>query len=156
MKKLSLLLAMLITGLNLDAQNVKLVNGLYQDENGGLFSGLLVTKNENSIKANELNVVAGKLDGSVTYYYPNGKVLETGSFTQGIKSGLWIRYAQTGAKTAWGAYEAGKKHGNWMVWDESGNKRFDMHYDAGQKAGVWSSWDEKGELIATNSYGTVN
>lgn len=130
-------------------------NGLYADANGLLYNGALETL-ENGTKKSVILVKEGRIDGEAKYYYASGKLMETGMFENGTKSGKWIRYNEAGIMIGLASYKAGKKDGNWIVWDDNGKKRFEMNYKDGEKTGVWNQWDEKGDLLATKDYGQVN
>lgn len=153
MKNLAILALSLIlsTGMGAQTQNDK---GLYIDNEGDLFSGV-ITKTENGIKS-ELTVKEGALTGAASYYYTSGKLMESGTFTNGAKDMKWTRYNENGTVSAIAFYNLGKKTGTWLVYDEKGNKRFEMNYHDGEKAGVWTSWDESGAVAGTKDYSKVN
>lgn len=154
MKKVALFLFLALVG-STNAQVKQNDNGLYADANGALYTGVLETE-ENGTKKSVIEVKDGQINGEAKYYYASGKLMETGSFEKGLKSGKWIRYNESGLMIGLAAYKAGKKDGTWMVWDDSGKKRFEMTYKDGEKAGVWNQWDEKGDLFASKDYGQVN
>lgn len=146
---LAIVLAVISTGVS--AQDVKVVNGLYCKD-GAAYTGNVETDNADGSLKSLMTVVDGKLQGPAIFYYPSGKVMETGSYVASQKSGLWVRNAENGVKIGEGSYFNGQKHGKWLVWDDKGQKRFEMEYINGQKANTWYSWDEKGDLVATTSY----
>lgn len=153
MKKLAVvtLALLLATGIGAQTQNDK---GLYIDDEGGLFSGV-ITKTENGIKS-ELTVKDGAITGAANYFYASGKLMESGAFTNGAKDQKWIRYNENGTVSAVAFYNMGKKTGTWLVYDEKGNKRFEMNYRDGEKTGVWTSWDESGAIAGTKDYSKIN
>jgi antitoxin component YwqK of YwqJK toxin-antitoxin module len=151
MKAIVLGLVLLVFASPVIAQEVKLTNGLYC-QNGAPYTGEISVSDANGALKSRLNIVDGKLQGDATFYYPGGKVMETGAYVAGQKSGNWIRLSESGKKTGEGGYFNGQKHGKWVVWDENGTKRFEMEYVNGEKANTWYNWDEKGTLIATQSY----
>lgn len=122
--------------------------------NGELFNGV-IEKNENGIKST-FTVKEGVIDGPANYFYASGKLMETGTFTNGIKDQKWVRYNESGSVSAIAFYNLGKKTGTWLVYDESGKKRFEMNYNNGDKTGVWTSWDENGAVASTKDYGKLN
>ena len=130
-------------------------NGLYANADGSLYTGTLET-DENGTKKSVIEVKEGQINGEAKYYYVSGKLMETGSFEKGVKSGKWIRYNESGIMIGLASYKAGKKDGNWLVWDDAGKKRFEMIYKNGEKMGVWNQWDEKGGLLASKDYGQAN
>lgn len=128
--------------------------GFYIDSEGNLFSGVITAMN-NDVKS-EMEVKDGVIAGKATYFFANGKVMETGMMLSGLKDGQWTRFSETGITSAIGFYSAGKKSGTWTVFDESGKKRMEMNYNNGEKNGTWTSWDENGAITSTKSYGGAN
>lgn len=160
MKKVSFLLAAIMSIPMLNAQTLN-DKGLYVDDNytsglvsGQLFNGM-VSKTQDGIKS-EFTVNEGVINGPANYYYASGKLMESGTFTNGKKDQKWIRYSETGSISAIAFYNLGKKTGTWLVFDEQNKKRFEMNYDNGEKTGVWTSWDENGVVANTKNYGQVN
>jgi antitoxin component YwqK of YwqJK toxin-antitoxin module len=135
---------------NLSAQDIKIENGLYCKA-GVAYTGEASIKDASGA-ISLINVLDGNLQGTAHYYYSDGKIKEEGAYVAGLKSGIWIRYNETGLKVGEGQYFNGKKHGKWFVWDDNGNKRFEMNYLNGYKYSNWYSWDEKGELVASTNY----
>ena len=153
MKKAILVLAAVSSLFLTSAQSLN-ENGLYVDNEGALFSGV-VSQHQEGIRS-ELQVKDGQIDGAAKYFYASGKLMETGSFVNGKKDQKWERYSENGTVTAIAFYHLGKKAGTWMVYDETGKKRFEMTYQDGQKAGIWTSWDEQGNVLQQKDYASVN
>lgn len=153
MKRLffSVLSVVSLSLLNAQTQNDK---GLYIDSEGELFSGT-ITNTQDNIKC-EMNVSAGVVNGPTNYYFASGKLMESGTFTNGVKDQKWTRYNENGTTSAIAFYNLGKKTGTWLVFDEKGNKRFEMNYTNGEKTGQWTSWDESGAVANTKDYSKVN
>jgi antitoxin component YwqK of YwqJK toxin-antitoxin module len=160
MKKSIIILAALISLQGLRAQTLN-EKGLYVDDNytsslfnGELFNGI-VTKTQDGIKS-EFTVQEGVLNGTASYYYASGKLMETGTFTKGQKDQKWVRYSENGNISAIAFYALGKKTGTWVVFDDHNKKRIEMNYDNGEKTGVWTTWDEAGAIVSTKAYGQFN
>lgn len=138
------------------AANAQQLNekGLYVDNEGNLFSGVITAMN-NGVKA-EMEVKEGLLAGKAKYFYNNGNLMESGNMQNGLKEGEWTRYTVSGLTSAIGFYSSGKKTGTWLVFDETGKKRMEMNYSNGEKAGMWTSWDENGTVASTKNYGGAN
>lgn len=153
MKKLVIIFLSVFTlsFVNAQTQNEK---GLYIDNDGELFSGTLRNMQDN-IKC-ELTVVQGVVNGEANYFYASGKLMEKGTFTNGVKDQKWLRYNEDGITLAVAFYNMGKKTGTWLVYDDNGNKRFEMNYTNGEKTGLWTSWDETGAIASTKDYSKVN
>lgn len=155
MKTLKLFLLFYITAQFATAQVKPNELGLYANSDGTLYSGLLEAS-ENGLKKSVIEVKDGKMDGEAKYYFDSGKLMETGMFANGLKSGKWVRYNESGMMTGFAFYREGKKDGTWLVFDDKGKKRFEMNYKNGEKTGIWNSWDEQGNLLSTKDYSQVN
>jgi antitoxin component YwqK of YwqJK toxin-antitoxin module len=147
----SVLSVLSLSLLNAQTQNDK---GFYIDSEGELFSGT-ITKTLDNIKS-DFRVKEGVIAGNANYYYASGKLMESGTFTNGLKDQKWIRYNENGTTSAIAFYNLGKKTGTWLVYDEKGAKRFEMNYTDGTKSGVWTNWDESGAVFSTKDYTKVN
>src|SRR5262245_995336 len=119
MKKMLFALSALVAGIAMQAQTLN-SEGLYVDANGTLFTGTM-TKMQQESKV-EMTVKNGVAEGPAYYYYPNGKLMETGNFAAGVKDDKWVRYNAMGGVSAIAFYKAGKKTGTWLVYDDKGNK----------------------------------
>ena len=128
--------------------------GLYIDNEGNLFSGVITAMNTNM--KSEMEVKDGIITGKANYFFANGKLMESGMMINGLKDGQWTRFAENGFTSAIGFYSAGKKSGTWSVFDETGKRRMEMSYNNGEKTGTWTSWDENGAVASTKTYGGAN
>ncbi|MBK9285246.1 MAG: toxin-antitoxin system YwqK family antitoxin [Sphingobacteriaceae bacterium] len=151
--KAVLLIMGFLSFISLNAQQLN-QEGLFVNTDGTLYTGVFAS-NEKGVRF-EMNIKEGKKDGTATYYFASGKVLESGEYKNGLKENKWTRYNESGIVSAIGFYSAGKKHGNWLVFDEHGNKRFEMNYLNGEKTGEWINWDESGAIVSTKNFGSVN
>jgi antitoxin component YwqK of YwqJK toxin-antitoxin module len=154
MKKLAftILSVLSLALMNAQTQNDK---GLYIDSEGELFSGI-VSKVQDNVKS-ELTISQGIVAGPANYFYAStGKLIESGTFTDGKKDQKWTRYNENGSVAAIAFYSLGKKTGTWLVYDEAGRKRFEMSYNNGEKTGIWTSWDESGAVASTKDYSKLN
>jgi len=61
----------------------------------------------------------------------------SGSFKQGIKTGLWRHYHENGQLESKGAYVEGKENGEWVYYFSSGKKSIIGNFELGKKDGVW-------------------
>ncbi len=93
--------------------------------------------------------IEGKFDreghetGAWTFWFPNGKVAEKGSFVNGRRSGLWVEYWENGKVKAEGYYQEGREIGIWTYYRQDGNKLSQGMYDGkGKKIGIWKNWDK--------------
>lgn len=143
---------LLLAGVQVWAQDIKLVNNKYQTSSGEVYSGDYKESDSNGKLTYSAIIKNGVLDGSVVYFYPSGNRKETGSYREGLKHGVWERYEDNGVKTAQGNYNEGKKDGVWLVWDANGVKRFEMKYKDGEKVDTWFEYDSTGSLTAERTF----
>lgn len=156
MKKLILsLIISLGLACGASAQNITLKDGLYYSSSGTLYTGSYIALFESGNKKSSFEISEGKLNGLVTYFYDNGKVMETGFFASNEKNGEWLRWDELGNKIDQAFYVNGKKDGLWLVWDAKGVKRYELHYDLGAKVGKWLMWDESGNLTSEKTYSSL-
>lgn len=155
MKALHFILGFLMLAVFANAQVKQNSDGLYANADGTLYTGTLSSE-ENGIKKSVLEIKDGQINGEVKYYYASGKIMETGAYEKGLKSGKWMRFNEGGIMTGLAAYSAGKKDGTWIVWDDNGKKRFEMNYKNGEKTGIWNNWDENGAIVSAKDYGQTN
>lgn len=153
MKTLGLVMMMTLGLQGLSAQTLNDMEE-YVDTKNALFSGV-ITKMQDGIKT-DFTVVNGVVTGPANYYYADGKLMESGTFTKGQKDQKWVRYSENGTVSAIAFYSLGRKTGTWLVFDDNTKKRFEMNYDNGEKTGVWTSWDENGVVMNTKNYGQAN
>jgi antitoxin component YwqK of YwqJK toxin-antitoxin module len=75
-----------------------------------------------------------------------GKIKTKGSFTNGLKDGLWIYwYFLTNQKKSEGSYVDGIRHGEWIEWYRNGNVKNYMKYSYGIPIGEWYELNEYGK-----------
>jgi len=63
------------------------------------------------------------LHGEYTYYFLNGKTATSGTYNNGQKTGLWIKYRQNGVKESEIFYKNDKRHGVFTNYHSNGNVR---------------------------------
>ena len=153
MKKLIIVLGFIIST-HLFAQEITNKEGVFVNNTGEKYSGNLVAYFENGNKQYSYEIKEGKENGKAEFFYVNGKLMEQGEFTNGKKTGNWIKWSEKGSqiKLAEANYNNGEKHGKWIIWDENGIKRYEMHYENGKRIGIWKSWKKKGNETETKDY----
>ncbi len=149
MKNLIFTLVIVLSLTSLQAQQID-ERGLYVNNNNQLFNGVFMS-HVGDIKF-KVTVKEGVICGEADYFYPSGKIMETGFFTKGKKDQKWTRFNENGTTAAISFYNMGKKSGTWLVFDNEGKKRFEMQYENGEKTGVWTNWDEHGMVVNSKSY----
>ena len=102
-------------------------------------------------KLEEASYTAGKLHGSYTMFYPNGKVMERGTYEHGAKVGTWTRFRETAAKERVVNYAAGLLQGTWTEYDEDGRVAVVGTYHNDLRHGKWTYF-ERGTAVRTEVY----
>jgi TonB family protein len=69
-------------------------------------------------------------DGKCTFYYDNGKVSYSGTYTAGLKTGLFVYMYYDGNKEAEYNYVHGMADGKWKAWHTNGKLRSEQSYVA--------------------------
>lgn len=105
---------------------------------------------ETGEKLMELNYQNGQLNGHASYYYPDGKVQYIGNYTDGVKTGVWKQWDQSG-NYGIGTFFNDKQHGKWTFYDANGNIKSEGKFHNGVQSGIWSVYRETGET-AEGSY----
>ena len=80
-------------------------------------------------------------NGSFIWYFSNGRIQESGNFTNGKKDGDWYGFFDTGKPDYKGRYFDGKMHGIWEWYYETGGISAKEIYDLGQII-TWNYWNE--------------
>lgn len=81
-----------------------------------------------------------------TYFHENGKVAQTGFFSEGKLHGEWKMFDENGKKIAMGEYVNGKKAGKWFFWEGEALKEVD--YTNNKIANV-TTWNNE-KTVAVN------
>ena len=103
MKRLIFLLAFVIST-TLQAQQVTVVNGLYVDVAGQVFTGTATEFYATGAKKADIAIIQGKMNGVATYYHENGNRMEAGIYTNGLRNGSWESWNAAGSKTGEASY----------------------------------------------------
>lgn len=112
---------------------------------------LWVTFAFDGTKLEEVTYVAGQRQGAYVMYYPNGKVMERGTYLDDAKTGTWVRYRETGAKERMSSYRAGRLEGKWTEFDEDGRTAVIGTYVNDLRHGTWTIM-EGGAVVRTEVY----
>lgn len=104
--------------------------------------GFAYAQKDRTLKLNqETNLI------EVIYYHDNGKVSQTGFYTnEGKLHGEWYSYCQEGKKIVSAKYDNGKKEGKWFYW--SGDKLKEVDYSNNKIASV-NEWVQN-SAVASN------
>jgi antitoxin component YwqK of YwqJK toxin-antitoxin module len=125
------------------------------------FTGTVLEYYNNEQKKEERNYKDGKLHGTWTEWYENGKILAKGEFTEG--EGIWTMFYENGQKkmqiiqldkgdgeTRW--HENGKREYHregvferWYEYYPNGQQREISSMIEGKPNGTWTKWYENGQ-----------
>lgn len=123
-------------------------DGLYQNENGELYTGTYIEFHTNGSKRIELLLEKGVINGTVSLYFETGERSEIRSYRNGKMDGTWSSWNEKGIKIGVANYKKNVKNGEWFIWDDAGTLRYEMHYTDGQKTGTWKMYNDNGELVS--------
>lgn len=90
--------------------------------------------------------------GPARSYYPNGDVMKTEEYEDGVRHGEYVHVYKNGQTRGVGYFKKGLKHGHWTMWFESGQKRVEWDYVDDKMHGTHTMWDEQGKLTEKGEY----
>lgn len=94
----------------------------------------------------------GNLTGTATFYYENGRLLETDVYRDGTEQGPSISWYLNGKKRSSTPYTDGKMDGYHQAWFPNGRIHEEGWYRAGNAQGYWLYHDEQGALTDSIYY----
>jgi antitoxin component YwqK of YwqJK toxin-antitoxin module len=135
--------------LSYDTDNVKLEtkNGIVFKD-GKTFTGHLYTLTDSTHDSLfSAFYKAGKQDGAVVKWYPDGKLMERRSYEENVKIGIHSGFWQNGNKKFLYHFVNGNYEGIQQRWFESGKLYQEKTYKKGQEEGLQREWDNMGSLM---------
>lgn len=90
------------------------------------------------------------VQGTWTWYFPNGNVKRAEDFRRGIEDGLYVEYNDTGKVIVRGEFIDGLEEGDWIY--DVGDHLEKGSYSSGQKEGEWISTYTNGNKYFQGSY----
>jgi len=120
------------------------------DEDGNIISGA-VYEGGTQI-AEGITNLEGKRIGIWKEFYPTGEVKVIGQYENGMKSGRWEYFAESGELIQEGSFLEGELHGNWRWYYLDGDLHRDESYRRGKENGLFQEWSESGELLVKGEY----
>lgn len=84
-----------------------------------------------------------QIDDSGNYYPP---------FLEGLLHGIFVNYFPDGTTKDSGSYTYGLRDGLWQEWDEKENKIKKGLYHHGKKTGIWKYYSDSGKLITIKKF----
>lgn len=97
------------------------------------------------------NYKNGKLDGTRTVYYKNGKVAETAEYKNGKKQGAYAKFTEDGKPLEEVTYLNDQVEGPAVYYDGDGSVASKGNYVNGAKKGTWEFY-RGGKLVKTEKY----
>lgn len=93
------------------------------------------------------DVVNGKKEGKFESYYPNGKLLMSGTLKNNRNEGEWKYFFNNGIVESAGMFENDKPVGKWSWYYPDGTLRQTGFFNYGQRDSIWKTYDSTGVLI---------
>src|SRR6185503_5165274 len=87
------------------------------------------------------------IEGTQTFYYPSGRILETDEYVDGDMQGYLIAYYPNGAKKVENHYAEGKTDGYHCSYFQHGQKKEEGWNSSDNAQGTWLSFNELGALL---------
>ena len=84
-------------------------------------------------------------------FYPDGQVMERGDYAKGLKTGVWTRFSDVGAKERIATYAEGMLQGTWTEFDSNGRTSVVGSYQKDLREGKWN-YLERGVLLRSEVY----
>ena len=117
----------------------KVINSFIYNDNGLLLAEGIVNE-------------AGKYNGKWKDYYPSGKVLDEGQYTDSRRTGIWKFYDESGKLEQTGSFNNGRPDGTWKWYYDSGALLREEEYFQGQRDGAFTEYSETGDIITQGTY----
>lgn len=95
---------------------------------------------------------AGNHNGKWKDFYPDGKILAEGTYTDNRRTGLWKFYSLTGKTEQTGFYNNGRPDGLWKWYYENGAILREEEYFQGQRDGEYTEYSITGDIIGKGQY----
>ena len=86
--------------------------------------------------------------GKITVFWEDNKLKEEGIYREGVKSGLWKYWYDSGQLFSKGIYRNNLQTGVWLEWYKNGNKKIQTIYRNGLKNGKQISWSSDGVKVS--------
>lgn len=96
------------------------------------------------VRAEEANVVRGKIDGLYTKYFESGKPQMVTEWRDYRREGLETRWHENGNVEWRGYYLHNRREGIWTAWFANGRTAFTGNYRQNEPTGAWSFWNPDG------------
>ena len=91
-------------------------------------------------------------DGTVTWYYENGNVMQTVNYKDNVLSGERKNYYESGPLKSQYSYENGNIEGAWVGYHENSKLAEEGIYKSGTRNGAWKEYHKNGKLKGGGNY----
>ncbi|PID69484.1 MAG: hypothetical protein CR989_01485 [Flavobacteriales bacterium] len=91
-------------------------------------------------------------EGEVTWYHPNGKIMQTVNYKNNKPNGLRKNYYENGSLKSEYFYKDGKIHGSYISYYENAQKNEEGGYENGERTGEWKEYYKNGKLKGEGKY----
>ncbi|MBP1674778.1 MAG: hypothetical protein H6Q24_916, partial [Bacteroidetes bacterium] len=117
----------------------KVSNSFIYNDNGLLLSEGIVDESGNS-------------NGKWKNYYPDGKIMAEGTYTDSRRSGTWKFYNSSSKLEQTGSYNNGRPDGLWKWYYDNGAVLREEEYFQGERDGIYIEYSPEGDIIAQGQY----
>lgn len=136
----------------IEGRNGRVDEGAYVN---GKKNGEWVTTDAKGVVRSRVTFDNGVPRGMATYYYPDGKVMETGYWNVDHWEGDYGRYYENGNKSCSFNYDnRGRRAGKQTYYHENGKLMFDGVWEAGKINGPLSIYNDEGQKVMERNYDT--
>ena len=104
------------------------------------------------MEAFSLTLDEDKFDGEVTWYYENGKVMQTVNYKNNMPHGLRKNYHESGSLKGQYSYIDDKITGEWVAYHENSKLSEEGNYEDDKRTGVWKEYHKNGKLKGEGKY----
>ena len=100
---------------------------------------------ENGQKASEYQYVDGEKHGTFSRWYESGQLRQTGEWSNGDQTGVWIEYHENGQKKEEKPWVDGWPEGTVTSWHDNGALEVRGEMRHGKQVGYWQFYDRNGK-----------
>ena len=94
----------------------------------------------------------GDRNGKWVDFYPSGKTMDEGQYTDNRRAGLWKFYDADQKTEQTGYFNNGRTDGMWKWYYENGALLREEEYFQGKRDGTYTEYSKSGEIIAQGQY----
>lgn len=122
----------------------------YNDK--GIKEGLTKFFYKSGKLSEENNYKDGKLNGKLSVYHPNNKLLSAVEYEDDKRHGYFTSYYINGKKQEEGWYADGEQKGRWIYYDEQGNISYISDFENGRYHGIHQEFWPNGKIKTESFY----